>query len=81
MTRKVSLYGRLRDAGVGDHIQVSLPLKATAKDALRAVGRALGPKASLLHGCVMATDDTVLRPGDLLPKTGALAALPPVCGG
>ena len=81
MTRKVSLYGRLRDAGRGDHVQVSLPSKATAKDALRALALALGKNASLLTGCVIATDETVLSSSDLLPKTGALAALPPVCGG
>ena len=80
MTRSISLYGRLRDAGHGDHIRVSLPSKATAKDALRALGLILGPEASLLTGCVIATDETVLRPADILPR-GPLAVLPPVCGG
>ncbi|MBI3564549.1 MAG: hypothetical protein HY079_05060 [Elusimicrobia bacterium] len=81
MTIVVSLYGRLRDAGHGDRLKVSLPSEATAKDALSALKSAFGPKASLLTGCVLATDDAVLAPSDPLPKRGPLAALPPVCGG
>lgn len=79
MTRKISLYGRLRDAGHGDHLQVTLPSHATAKDAFDALKAVLG--ASALQGCALATEDAVLAPSDPLPKSGPLAALPPVCGG
>lgn len=80
MTRRISLYGRLRDAGLGDSVSVSLPEHATARQALAALKAALGRRAALLEGCALATEDSILSPNDPLPK-GSLAALPPVCGG
>ena len=81
MTRRIELYGRLRDAGLGDHVAVVLPPRATARQALAALKSALGLRAALLAGCALATDDSVLGPADVLPAGGRLAALPPVCGG
>ena len=81
MNRRIELYGRVRDAGLGDHVVVSIPARATARQALAALKAALGPRAALLSGCALATDDAVLSPNEMLPKGGRLAALPPVCGG
>jgi len=77
VTRTIALYGRLRDAGRGDRLRVTLPANATVRDALAALASALGD----VRGCALATDDSVLAPSDPLPKRGVLAALPPVCGG
>jgi molybdopterin converting factor small subunit len=81
MKRKIYMYGRLKDAGHGDHISLVLPPEATAKQVLAAVKSVLGRRSALLSGCVLATNDTVLRSTDVVPQTGALAVLPPVCGG
>jgi hypothetical protein len=81
MTRKIYLYGRLRDAGLGDFVSLDLPPGATARRALAALKGLLGRRGALLTGCALATDEAVLSPSDLVPKSGALAALPPVCGG
>jgi MoaE-MoaD fusion protein len=81
MKRSIELYGRLRDAGVGDKIAVELPPRATARQALAALKTALGRKGGLVDGCSLATADDVLLPNDEIPKTTRLAALPPVCGG
>jgi molybdopterin converting factor small subunit len=81
LKRRIELYGRLRDAGLGDHAVVALPERATARQALAALKDALGRRAALLAGCALATDDEILVSSDTLPKAGRLAALPPVCGG
>jgi hypothetical protein len=75
------LYGRLRDAGLGDHVALALPPRATASQALAALKMAFGRHGALLTGCALATDDAVLGPSDVLPPKGRVAALPPVCGG
>jgi len=80
MKRKIELYGRLRDAGLGSSVVIDAPKPATARQALSLLKSAFGPKASLLAGCVLATDDEVLSSSDELPS-GRLALLPPVCGG
>ncbi len=77
MKRKVELYGRLRDAGFGASLTVDLPPTATCREALASLKPALRQQ---LHGCVLASNDEVLSPGDTLPS-GRLALLPPVCGG
>jgi molybdopterin converting factor small subunit len=79
--RRIELYGRLRDAGIGDHVAVALPPRATARQALSALKEALGRRGFLLTGCALATDDAVLAASEPLPDRGRLAALPPVCGG
>lgn len=81
MTRTIELYGRLRDSGLGDHVKVELPPRATARQALAALKAALGRRAGLVDGCSLATAEDVLLPNDAIPATGRLAALPPVCGG
>ncbi|MBI2789036.1 MAG: MoaD/ThiS family protein [Elusimicrobia bacterium] len=80
MKRKIELYGRLRDAGLGSSVAVELPKAATARQAMSALKSAFGAKAPLLAGCALATGDEVLSPSDELPD-GRLAVLPPVCGG
>lgn len=80
MTRRVELYGRLRDAGLGDHVSLDLD-GGTVRQALAALRKSFGRRAALLDGCALATEDAVLAPSDPLPRTGRLAVLPPVCGG
>ena len=79
-TRRVELYGRLRDLGFGPSVSVALPANADARAAMAALKGALGPKASALSGCALAAEDAVLSPRERLPA-GRLALLPPVCGG
>jgi hypothetical protein len=79
--RDILFYGRLRDAGLGDRVTMTFPEGVTARQALAALKAALGKRAPLLDGCVLATADAVLAPSDLLPRRGPVAALPPVCGG
>lgn len=81
MRRRIELYGRLRDAGLGAALSVVLPEKATARQVLDAVGSALGPNALLLRGCVLADGENVLPARERVPLKGRLAVLPPVCGG
>ena len=81
MRRTIHLYGRLRDAGLGDSVKIELPPRATAGQALAALRKSLGRRAAVLAGCALATEDAVLAPSEILPQTGSLAALPPVCGG
>lgn len=80
MKRKIELYGRLRDAGLGDSLVLDLPRSTSARQALALVKAVLGRKASLLEGCALATDDEILSSSDPIPS-GRLALLPPVCGG
>ncbi len=80
MKRKIELYGRLRDAGFGQSVSVTLPPSATARQAMAALTDSFGPKAALLKSCVLAASDEVLALSDRLPS-GRLAVLPPVCGG
>jgi molybdopterin converting factor small subunit len=80
MKRKIELYGRLRDVGLGPVVVLELPRAATARRALAALKTVLGPKAAQLDGCVLATVDEILSASDKLPA-GRLAILPPVCGG
>ncbi len=80
MKRKIELYGRLRDAGLGPTLVLDLPRSTTVRQTLALVKSALGRKAPLLHGCALATDDEVLSSSDTIPA-GRLALLPPVCGG
>jgi molybdopterin converting factor small subunit len=79
--RRVELYGRLRDAGLGACVDLELPARPTARQALSALKAALGPRAALLTGCALATNDIILALNDVLPEKGPLAVLPPVCGG
>ncbi len=80
MKRKIELYGRLRDAGLGSAVVLDMPKAVTARQALAILKTSFGRKAAVLAGCVLATGDEVLSSTDELPS-GRLAALPPVCGG
>ncbi|UPT73240.1 MAG: molybdenum cofactor biosynthesis protein MoaE [Elusimicrobiota bacterium] len=75
MKRKVELYGRLKDAGLGPVLTLELPPNATARHALSALKSAFGPQSGLLASCVLAGADEVLAPGERLPA-GRLAVLP-----
>jgi hypothetical protein len=79
MKRKLELYGRLRDAGLGSSVTVDVPERCSARDVLAALKPSF--KASLLTGCVLASDEEVLSSSDPVPGKGRLAVLPPVCGG
>jgi molybdopterin converting factor small subunit len=81
VTRTFRLYGRLRDAGLGDSVALALPERATARRALAELKAALGRRGALLAGCALATGDAVLSPSERVPRAGILAVLPPVCGG
>ncbi|MFI5347877.1 MAG: hypothetical protein ACHQ51_16015 [Elusimicrobiota bacterium] len=81
MKRKIELYGRLRDAGLGDVVSLDLPEHATARQVLAQLKAVLGRRSAALSGCVLATADSVLHPSDSVPSSGHLAVLPPVCGG
>ncbi len=81
MKRAVELYGRLRDAAPEPSVELELSERATAGQALSALRQALGAKAALLDGAVLAAEDRVLASGEAVPAEGRLAALPPVCGG
>lgn len=80
MKRKIELYGRLRDAGLGSSVVIDVPEPATGRQAMSALKSAFGAKAALLDGCALAAADEVLAASDALPD-GRLAVLPPVCGG
>ena len=77
----IELYGRLRDAGLGNCVEVELPEKATAAEALAGLRRKLGERGAWLDGTALASDSEVLAPEATLPHAARLAALPPVCGG
>lgn len=77
----IELYGRLRDAGLGNRTEIELPEKATAADALAGLRRKLGANGAWLDGAALASDSEVLAPKAALPCAARLAALPPVCGG
>lgn len=78
--RRIELYGRLRDLGLGSAVSLALPRNADARAAVAAMKARLGPRATALTGCVLASGESVLAPGDRIPA-GRLALLPPVCGG
>ncbi len=78
--RKIELYGRLRDSGLGHSPFFDLRDGITAGQALAAIKASFGSKAVFLNGCVLATESEILSAADRLPP-GRLALLPPVCGG
>lgn len=80
MTRRVELYGRLRDAGAGDALELELPPHPVASEVLAAVARALG-RPEALAGAVLASEEAVLATDAPVPERVRLAVLPPVCGG
>jgi molybdopterin converting factor small subunit len=80
MKRSIELYGRLKDAGRGGSVELELGADATAAEALRAVGAALGDPR-LIEGAALATETEVLAASGPVPSSGRLAVLPPVCGG
>ena len=80
MKRTIELYGLLKEAG-GPTVEVELPDDATAADALAALKAVFKDRGGSLTGAALASEDSVLASTDRLPRSGRLAALPPVCGG
>lgn len=78
---RVEMYGRLRDAGLGESAELELAAGARAGDALTALGRLLGAQARRLEGAAIATESRVLGRDEVLPAGAVLAVLPPVSGG
>lgn len=81
MTRRVDLYGRLRGAGLGDSVDLEVGSTTTAQEVLFELARRFGAAKGLLQGSALATESEVLPATSLVPPSGALAVLPPVCGG
>ncbi|HAM34617.1 MAG TPA: hypothetical protein DEB40_03080 [Elusimicrobia bacterium] len=79
--RKIALYGGLRETCPQPSLEVSIPANATAQEALRRIAQSLGRRVPGLKGAVLATSRRVLRRFERVPPKGALALLPPVCGG
>ncbi len=82
MTLSVRLFAMLRESAGSDSVEIELPDRSTAADALRALARQPGlaePLARLPLRLAVnrayADADTALRPGD------ELALIPPVSGG
>lgn len=80
MMLRVELYGRLREAGLGESAELELGASPRAREVLKALSRLMGDKGYLLEGAVLASENEVLGPSAPVPR-GRLAALPPVCGG
>jgi molybdopterin converting factor small subunit len=77
MSIRIELYGRLRDAGFGDAMDLEWA-GGTAGELLKELSRRLGPAAV---GAVIGTEAEVLPSDAAVPEGARLAALPPVCGG
>lgn len=81
MIFRVELYGRLREVGLGEIVELELGKNPKAFEVLAALARRMGSKAELLQGAALATESEILASQAPVPGTGRLAALPPVCGG
>jgi hypothetical protein len=81
MKKEFTLYGRLKDLGLGSSVVVDLPPRSNCRQALHALEFVFKGGRHSLKGCVLATSKAVLSPSDAVPKQGVLAVLPPVCGG
>ena len=79
MTLRVELYGFLGEA-LGRQARLDFARRPRAREVLQALADRSG-EAALLKGAVLATEEEVLGGEDLVPLSGRLAALPPVCGG
>jgi hypothetical protein len=80
--RRIELFGRLRDAGLGEAVLMDVTTFVSANQLLKAMEkRFFSSKPGVLKGCVLASEDAVLSASDRIPKSGRLAVLPPVCGG
>lgn len=78
---RIELYGRLREAGLGDSVELAAPEEATAAGLLEALRSRPGAETAVFDGAVLATETEVLAPSDPVPAGRRLAVLPPVCGG
>lgn len=80
---EVQLFGAFRQYGQGATVQVALDEPATIADLRSAFARELDSEeaTALLKASAFADDERVLAETDPVPVGGALAVLPPVCGG
>ena len=81
MTVRVELCGRLKEAGLGESVELELAQAPTAGAVIAALSVLLRGRRGLLRGAAVATEEEVLSARDPLPSGGRLAVLPPVCGG
>jgi molybdopterin synthase sulfur carrier subunit len=86
MKIEVQLFGAFRDYDPVARVQLEVADDARVADvraALDAHGRAHWPQfqPALLRRSALASDSTVLRDHDSLPRDGRMAVLPPVSGG
>lgn len=81
MLIQIELYGRLREAGLGDKVEIDVAEGLSAGEILAALARRLGENGDLLAGAALATESEVLSPSAPAPAGARLAVLPPVCGG
>ena len=84
-TREVTihLFGAFRQPGLGDRLEIAVPVDADIAELRRATGEHLDqwPNArALLESSAFATDTAVLSEQDPVPD-GEMSILPPVCGG
>ena len=85
MQREVTihLFGAFRQPGLGDRLEIAVPVDADIAELRRATGEYLGPwpnARALLESSAFATDTAVLSEQDPVPD-GEMSILPPVCGG
>ena len=80
MIVRVELYGRLREAGLGDEIKLQFARRPKACEVIEELKRRLGKNGEILKGSALASQTAVLQLSQRIP-TGRLAVLPPVCGG
>lgn len=79
----IHLFGAFRQPGLGDRLEVVVPLDADIAELRRATGERLDPwpnARALLESSAFATDTAVLADTDPVPD-GEISILPPVCGG
>lgn len=81
MKVRVELYGRLREAGLGESVELDIGPGARASGIIEGLVLLLGQKGDRLEGAAVATETEVLSGASPVPLKGRLAVLPPVCGG
>ena len=81
MKLRVELYGRLKDAGLGNVVELDVDRALRAEEILAVLAERFGTKRKLLSGSVLANESEVLGSGSIISSEERLAVLPPGCGG
>ena len=74
---EIKLYGRLRSLGEGAVLSIDAPADLSVAELRALIEHRTGAE---LADCAFATADRVLETNEAVPG-GAIALLPPVCGG